>query len=75
LASRGQITAQKADVTFASGAPADALAALAGAGRKRTYVDGGSLISSLLREDIVDEMVHPRVSPTLRVASSGGART
>lgn len=43
-------------VYFTSEAPLEHLQTMAGYGIKRVYVDGGTLITSLLREDAVDVM-------------------
>lgn len=48
-------------VTLHRGPIADVLADLAGREIKQLYVDGGGLISSFLREDLIDEMIITQV--------------
>lgn len=48
-------------VTLHRGALAGVLADLEGQGIKQLYVDGGALIQSFLREDLIDEMIITRV--------------
>ena len=53
-------------VTVSSQSPAEALKAMGKNGHtRRVYVDGGTLIRSLLEEDIVDEMVLTSVPVTI----------
>lgn len=48
-------------VTLHRGPIAEVLADLEKSGIKQLYIDGGSLISSFLREDLIDEMIITRV--------------
>ena len=50
-----------AKVTLHRGALADVLTDLEGRGVKQLYVDGGALIQSFLREDLIDEIIITRV--------------
>lgn len=49
--------ALKGKVRFSSQTPRDAMAALAGEGVRRVYVDGGQLVQSFLRDGLVADMV------------------
>ena len=44
-------------ITLSCESPTEVLSSMARNGVKRVYVDGGTLINSLLRDDVVDEMI------------------
>jgi len=51
----------EAHAEIRAGAPQELLQQLAAEGRRRVYVDGGRVIQSLLRDDLIDELVLSRI--------------
>ena len=53
-------TAFQEKVEFISGTPSEIVSTLKGRGFENLYIDGGRVIQSFLREDLIDELVSKR---------------